>query len=63
MALFANTIDLQVHKNRSIPKLASCNFVASARSSEALAQSGHLAVSAPSQIIGRFQFLKASLPF
>ncbi|KAI9017945.1 rab-GTPase-TBC domain-containing protein [Phycomyces nitens] len=58
MALFANAIDLQVHKNRSIPKLASCNFVASARSSEALAQSGHLAISAPSQIIGRFQFLK-----
>ncbi|KAI7865477.1 rab-GTPase-TBC domain-containing protein [Spinellus fusiger] len=58
MALFANVIDLKVHKHRLTPKLASCNFVASARSSQALAQSGHLAVSAPSQIMGRFQYLK-----
>ena len=58
MALFANAIDLKVHQDRPTPKLASCNFVASARSSEALAQSGHLAVSAPSQIMGRFQVLK-----
>ncbi|KAI8147678.1 rab-GTPase-TBC domain-containing protein [Fennellomyces sp. T-0311] len=58
MALFANAIDLKVHHDRPTPKLASCNFVASARSSEELAQSGHLAVSAPSQIMGRFQLLK-----
>ncbi|KAI9497994.1 rab-GTPase-TBC domain-containing protein [Zychaea mexicana] len=59
MALFANASDLKVHYERPTPKLASCNFVASARSSEALAQSGHLAVSAPSQIMGRFQLLKS----
>ncbi|KAI7847652.1 kinase-like domain-containing protein [Circinella umbellata] len=58
MALFANASDLKIYHDRPTPKLASCNFVASARSSEALAQSGHLAVSAPSQIMGRFQLLK-----
>ncbi|KAI8387981.1 rab-GTPase-TBC domain-containing protein [Radiomyces spectabilis] len=56
--MFANARDLSVSSSGSTPKLASCNFVASARSSEALAQSGHLAVSAPSQIIGQFQTLK-----
>ncbi|KAK4514821.1 Rhomboid domain-containing protein [Mucor velutinosus] len=39
-------------------KLASVNFVASSRVSEELALSGHLALSAPSQIMGQFQFLK-----
>lgn len=59
MALFANATDLKFRTNkRSTPKLASCNFLASARCSEELAQSGHLAISGPSQIIGRFQFLK-----
>ena len=58
MALFANASDLKIYHDRPTPKLASCNFVASARSSEELAQSGHLAVSAPSQIMGRFQLLK-----
>lgn len=58
MALFASRADLKVHRGRPTPKLASCNFVASARSTEALAQSGHLALSASSQIVGRFQHLK-----
>ncbi|KAI9320918.1 rab-GTPase-TBC domain-containing protein [Dichotomocladium elegans] len=58
MALFANAPDLKIHANRPTPKLASCNFVASSKASDVLAQSGHLALSAPSQIIGRFQFLK-----
>jgi hypothetical protein len=61
MALFANAIDLTLHEDRKAPKLASVNFVASSRVSEALAQSGHLALSAPSQIIGQFQFLKVNL--
>ncbi|KAI7883450.1 hypothetical protein K492DRAFT_205415 [Lichtheimia hyalospora FSU 10163] len=58
MALFSNALDLKCHLQRPTPKLAFCSFVASAKSSEVLAQSGHLAVSAPSQIIGRFQQLK-----
>ncbi|OBZ89989.1 TBC domain-containing protein kinase-like protein [Choanephora cucurbitarum] len=58
MALFAQAIELKVQKDKSIPKLASVNFVGSSRVSEALAVSGHLALSAPSQIIGRFQYLK-----
>lgn len=58
MALFTNAIDLTLHKDRKTSKLASVNFVASSRVSEALAQSGHLALSAPSQIMGQFQFLK-----
>ncbi|KAI7897262.1 uncharacterized protein EV154DRAFT_409885 [Mucor mucedo] len=60
MALFANAIDLTLHKDRKTTKLASVNFVASSRVSEALAQSGHLALSAPSQIMGQFQFLKVT---
>ncbi|KAG2234896.1 hypothetical protein INT48_000323 [Thamnidium elegans] len=59
MALFANAIDLRLCRDRNNTKLASVNFVASSRVSEALAQSGHLALSAPSQIMGQFQFLKA----
>lgn len=58
MALFANDIDLKTSINKTVPSLAYINFVASAASTEALGQSGHLALSAPSQIIGRFQFLK-----
>lgn len=58
MALFANANDLILHEEKRTTKLASVNFVASSRVSEALAQSGHLALSAPSQIIGQFQFLK-----
>lgn len=58
MALFANANDLKLHEEKRTTKLASVNFVASSRVSEALAQSGHLALSAPSQIIGQFQFLK-----
>ncbi|KAG0167463.1 hypothetical protein DFQ30_006037 [Apophysomyces sp. BC1015] len=61
MSLFANANDIKVHDRRPTPKLASCNFVASARTSEALAQSGHLALSASSQIIGRFQLLKVTI--
>lgn len=60
MALFANAIDLRLCKDRNNTKLASVNFVASSRVSEALAQSGHLALSAPSQIMGQFQYLKVS---
>ncbi|KAI8332533.1 hypothetical protein EDC96DRAFT_29400 [Choanephora cucurbitarum] len=60
MALFAQAIELKVQKDKSIPKLASVNFVGSSRVSEALAVSGHLALSAPSQIIGRFQYLKVN---
>ncbi|KAF7722828.1 hypothetical protein EC973_002673 [Apophysomyces ossiformis] len=59
MALFANAQDIKVHTDRPTPKLASYNFIASARTSEALAQSGHLALSASSQIAGRFQLLKS----
>lgn len=58
MALFANSNDLKLHEEERTTKLASINFVASSRVSEALAQSGHLALSAPSQIMGQFQFLK-----
>ncbi|KAG1172408.1 hypothetical protein G6F70_006425 [Rhizopus microsporus] len=58
MALFASSKDLKLHENRDNAKLASVNFVASSQVSEALAQSGHLALSAPSQIIGQFQYLK-----
>ncbi|KAI8636789.1 rab-GTPase-TBC domain-containing protein [Parasitella parasitica] len=58
MALFANSIDLAIHQDQRTTKLASVNFVASSRVSEALAVSGHLALSAPSQIMGQFQFLK-----
>ncbi|ORE03283.1 hypothetical protein BCV72DRAFT_34051 [Rhizopus microsporus var. microsporus] len=58
MALFASSKDLKLHENRENAKLASVNFVASSQVSEALAQSGHLALSAPSQIIGQFQYLK-----
>lgn len=58
MALFANSIDLAIHQDQRMTKLASVNFVASSRVSEALALSGHLALSAPSQIMGQFQFLK-----
>jgi hypothetical protein len=58
MALFANCSDLVIHEEEGTVKLASTNFVASSRVSEALAVSGHLALSAPSQIIGKFQFLK-----
>jgi hypothetical protein len=60
MALFANSPELTFHPERPTSKLASINFVASSRVSEALAQSGHLALSAPSQIIGQFQLLKVS---
>ncbi|KAI9275223.1 hypothetical protein EDC94DRAFT_509225 [Helicostylum pulchrum] len=60
MALFANAIDLRLCQDRNNTKLASVNFVASSRVSEALAQSGHLALSAPSQIMGQFQYLKVS---
>lgn len=63
MALFANAIDLRLCQDQNNTKLASVNFVASSRVSEALAQSGHLALSAPSQIMGQFQFLKVSIPF
>ncbi|CAO3654620.1 unnamed protein product [Mucor fragilis] len=58
MALFANCIDLAIHPDQRMTKLASVNFVASSRVSEELAVSGHLALSAPSQIMGQFQFLK-----
>lgn len=58
MALFSNCRDLAIHEEEGTVKLASINFVASSRVSEALAVSGHLALSAPSQIIGKFQFLK-----
>ncbi|ORZ19556.1 rab-GTPase-TBC domain-domain-containing protein [Absidia repens] len=59
MALFANDIDLKTRAvGQLTPTFAYCNFVASAASTESLAQSGHLALSAPSQIIGRFQSLK-----
>ncbi|KAI8990156.1 rab-GTPase-TBC domain-containing protein [Pilobolus umbonatus] len=58
MALFANAIDLKRHTNEATSQLASINFVASNRVTKALAQSGHLALSAPSQIIGQFQYLK-----
>lgn len=59
MALFANTVDLTLRQDeKNTTKLASVNFVASSSVSEALALSGHLALSAPSQIIGKFQFLK-----
>ncbi|KAI8099652.1 uncharacterized protein BX664DRAFT_25373 [Halteromyces radiatus] len=58
MALFANDIDLKTCTDSVTPIIAYCNFVASASSTELLAQSGHLALSAPSQIIGRFQYLK-----
>ncbi|KAI7897510.1 rab-GTPase-TBC domain-containing protein [Cokeromyces recurvatus] len=56
MALFINAVDLIIPSR--IPKLASINFIASSRVSETLAASGHLALSAPSQIIGQFQYLK-----
>ncbi|CAO3674580.1 unnamed protein product [Rhizopus microsporus] len=55
ICLFQN---LKLHENRDNAKLAFVNFVASSQVSEALAQSGHLALSAPSQIIGQFQYLK-----
>lgn len=58
MALFANCNDLAIHPDQRMTKLASVNFVASSRVSEELALSGHLALSAPSQIMGQFQFLK-----
>ncbi|KAI8341702.1 rab-GTPase-TBC domain-containing protein [Chlamydoabsidia padenii] len=59
MALFANDVDLITRPmEQPTPTLAYCNFVASAATTELLAQSGHLALSAPSQIIGRFQYLK-----
>ncbi|CAO3617771.1 unnamed protein product [Cunninghamella echinulata] len=58
MALFANDIDLKTTINKKTPSLAYVNFVASAASTKLLGQFGHLALSAPSQIIGRFQFLK-----
>jgi hypothetical protein len=59
MALFANTIDLTLRQDeKTTTKLASVNFIASSSVSEALALSGHLALSAPSQIMGKFQFLK-----
>ncbi|KAG1140860.1 hypothetical protein G6F37_007493 [Rhizopus arrhizus] len=51
MALFATSNDIKFRDNNENSKLASVNFVASSRVSEALAQSGHLALSAPSQII------------
>jgi hypothetical protein len=62
MALFANTIDLTLRQDeKTTTKLASVNFVASSSVSEELAVSGHLALSAPSQIIGKFQFLKVKM--
>lgn len=62
MALFANDIDLKTRAaDQPTPTLAYCNFVASAATTEMLAQSGHLALSAPSQIIGRFQYLKVTI--
>jgi hypothetical protein len=61
MALFANDIDLKTRAaDQPTPTLAYCTFVASAATTEMLAQSGHLALSAPSQIIGRFQYLKVT---
>ncbi|KAI8988298.1 hypothetical protein BDF20DRAFT_318466 [Mycotypha africana] len=58
MALFNNAPELRRHSSDRTIKLASVNFVASSRVTEALAVSGHLALSAPSQIVGQFQFLK-----
>ncbi|KAI8061457.1 rab-GTPase-TBC domain-containing protein [Gongronella butleri] len=58
MALFANDIDIKAI-GHPVPALAYTYFVASSASTERLAESGHLALSAPSQIMGRFQFLKA----
>ncbi|KAI9467728.1 MAG: hypothetical protein EXX96DRAFT_486505 [Benjaminiella poitrasii] len=62
MALFINAVDLVATRKDRASKLSSVNFVASSRVSEALAASGHLALSAPSQIIGKFQFLKVLNP-
>ncbi|KAI9262079.1 hypothetical protein BY458DRAFT_248983 [Sporodiniella umbellata] len=59
MALFAISNDIQIRQSDENSKLASVNFVASSKVSETLAQSGHLALSAPSQIMGQFQSLKA----
>ncbi|CAO3685484.1 unnamed protein product [Rhizopus stolonifer] len=61
MALFAAFNDSHFRDNSENSKIASVNFVASSRVSETLAQSGHLALSAPSQIIGQFQYLKTIL--
>ncbi|ORX62120.1 hypothetical protein DM01DRAFT_1072584 [Hesseltinella vesiculosa] len=59
MAVFANDIDIKAIGNgERVPSLAYSYYVASNASTERLAETGHLALSSSSQIMGRFQSLK-----